>query len=283
MVKIHPSALIDPSAEIAEDVTIGPYTVVEAGVQIGAGSAIGAFVTLASGLRLGRRVRVYNYACLGTASQDLKHKGETSFAEIGDDAIVREYVSVNRGTREGSVTRVGAGAVLMAYAHVAHECVIDSKAILVNAATLGGEVHVGAHAIIGGLVGVHQFCRIGAHAIVGANSKVNQDIAPFLLADGHPARPFGPNHVGLRRRGFGEAQIADIARVYRELFNRGRTLEENLALIDQTFGECGIAAQITAFCRTGGRRGLARPRRRYSHAPNMPEIYPAGDRLNHPV
>ena len=169
----------------------------------------------------------------------------------------------------------------MAYAHVAHECVIETKAILVNAATLGGEVHVGAHAIIGGLVGVHQFCRIGAHAIVGANSKVNQDIAPFLLADGHPARPFGPNSVGLRRRGFSDAQISEIAKIYRELFNRGRGLEENLTLIEEAFGGGEIADQITTFCRGTGRRGLARPRRRYSHSPPLPEIYPTSERFNH--
>ena len=150
MTTIHPTAIIDPSAELAGDVEIGPYTIVEPDVRVGAGSRIGAHVTLAEHLRLGKRARVHNYACLGTMSQDLKHKGELSRAEIGDDVIVREFVTVNRGTREGSVTRVGDRAVMLAYSHVAHECTVEEGAILVNSATLGGEVRVGRHAIVGG-------------------------------------------------------------------------------------------------------------------------------------
>jgi UDP-N-acetylglucosamine acyltransferase len=261
MTIIHPTAIVHPSAELADGVEIGPYTTIEADVRVGAGCCIGSYVTLGEHLRLGARVRIHNYACVGTASQDLKHHGELSYVEIGDDAIVREFATVNRGTREGSVTRVGPGAVLMAYSHVAHECVVEEGAVLVNAATLGGEVHIGKKAIVGGLVGIHQFCHVGAYAIVGAKSKLTQDLPPYLMADGHPARPFGPNIVGLRRNGFSEAQILEIRRIYRELFDRGRKFSENLALIEQLFGGSAEAGEILRFCQAST-RGITRPRPR---------------------
>ena len=261
MPDIHPTAIIDPSARLAGDVTVGPYTVIEADVEVGPACRIGAHVTLGERLRLGRAVQVYNYACLGTASQDLKHRGQISYAEIGDECIIREFVTVNRSTREGGVTRVGPRVLLMAYCHVAHECTVDEGAILVNAATMGGEVHIGRYAYIGGLVGIHQFCHIGEYVMVGANSKVSQDIPPYLLADGHPARPFGPNIVGLRRNRFSETQIHQIHRIYRELFNRGRTLEENYRALEARFPDCPLAATILQFCRNSS-RGFARPRLR---------------------
>lgn len=258
---IHPNALVDPAAELADDVEIGPYTIVEPGARIAAGCRIGAHATLGSGLRLAANVRVHNYACLGTRSQDLKHDGAPSFAEIGAGAIVREFVTVNCGTRPSSVTRVGAGCVLMAYTHVAHECDLGERVILVNAATLGGEVTIGRGAVIGGLVGVHQFCRIGEYAMIGASSKVTQDIAPYLLADGHPARPHGPNLVGLRRAGFDDEQIKEIRRIYRELFRRERTWQGNLGMVEQRFGNSCHGPEILTFCRTTT-RGIARPRHR---------------------
>lgn len=260
MSQIHPSAVVDPSAQLGEGVSIGPFSIVEAGVQLGAGCQIGAHVTLGERLRLGPGCRVHNYACLGTASQDLKHRGQVSHAELGAGCIVREFVTVNRGTREGSVTRIGAGVVLMAYSHVAHECTVEDKVILVNGATLGGESYIERHAIIGGLSGIHQYCRVGAFTIIGANSKLTQDVPPFLIADGHPARPFGPNVIGLRRGGFGEAQIQQIRRIYRDLYG-ARTLEQSLDYIDQLYPGCELAAAVLAFCRLS-RRGLIRPRQR---------------------
>lgn len=258
---IHPTAIIHPSAQIAEDVEIGPYTIVEAGVIVRAGGRIGAHVTLGERLCLGARARIYNYACLGTMSQDLKHQGEVSYTEIGEDVIVREFATVNRGTREGSITRISDKVVLMAYTHVAHECVVEEGAILVNAATLGGEVRIGHHAIIGGLVGIHQFCQVGPFTIIGANSKVTQDIPPYLVADGHPARPYRANAVGLRRSGFAEARIQEIRRIYRTLFDRNRSLKENYAIIESSFADSEFASAILAFCRASG-RGIARPRAR---------------------
>lgn len=280
MCRIHPTAIIDARAHIAADVHIGPYTIVAEDVQIGPGCRIGSHVTLDKHLKLGQRVEVHNYACLGTASQDLKHKGQVSHAEIEDDVIIREFVTVNRGTQEHGVTRVGRGAVLMAYSHVAHECWIGPGVVLVNAATLGGEVRIGQGAIISGLVGVHQFCRVGEYTIVGACSKVTQDLPPYILADGHPARPYGPNVVGLRRAGFTEAQILEIRRIYGQLFDRGQSLKENLAIIEQRFPGHRLADNVLRFCREEG-RGLARPRPRragQSHAAEWDlSVMPFGD------
>lgn len=259
MAHIHPTSIVDPSARLADDVRIGPYTTVEADVEIGPGCEIGSYVTLGRRTVLGRDVRVFNYACLGTASQDKKHTGQISRAEIGDRTVVREFVTVNRATREGGVTRVGADCLLMAYAHVAHECEVGDGATLVNAATLGGEVVVEPGAIVSGLAAVHQFCRIGRYAIVGANSKVTMDIPPFVLADGHPARPHGPNVVGLRRRGFSKEEILHIRRIYRELFNRDQLFADSLALVEQLFGDDPLARTILDFCRAS-KRGVARPR-----------------------
>ncbi len=259
MAEIHPTAIIHPSAAIADDATIGPYSIVEPEVVVGPGCRIGAHVTLGERLVLGARVRVYNYACLGTASQDLKHRGERSHAEIGDDSIVREFVTLNRATREGGVTRVGRGVVLMNYAHVAHECQIADGAILVNGATLGGEVEIGSRVNIGGLVGVHQFCRIGACAMIGANSKVTRDILPYMLADGHPARPYGPNQVGLERNGFSRDQIGRIRAIFRILFCRGGLLRDNCTELGRLWPDCPFTAEVMAFIATS-RRGIALPR-----------------------
>lgn len=264
MALIHPTSVVHPSARIAQDAEIGPYSIIEADVEVGPGCRIGGHVTLGERLTLGRDVRVYNYACLGTASQDLKHKGQHSRSEIGDGSIVREFVTLNRATREGGVTRVGKRVLLMSYTHVAHECVVEDGAILANGATLGGEVYVGVHANIGGLVGIHQFCRIGAHAIVGAASKVTQDIPPFVMADGHPARPYGPNVIGLERCGFDERRIALIRRMLRRLYDRTGTQEENCEAIRLLWPDEPEAAMILDFVESS-ERGVAHPRSRREH------------------
>jgi UDP-N-acetylglucosamine acyltransferase len=265
MPTIHPTVIVAPDAEIGDGVTVGPFSIVEADVRIGDGCSIGAHVTLGEHLRLGGNVRIHNYACIGTASQDMKHKGQRSSVEIGDGAVIREYVTVNRGSTEGGVTRVGERAVLLAYVHVAHECTIGPEAVLVNAATLGGEVVIGRRAIVGGLTGIHQFCRIGEYAIVGAGSKVTQDIGPYLLADGHPARPFGPNKVGLERAGFPPDRIEQIRGIYRLLFDRAESWESNLARLEAEVPTSPLAAGVLELLRAST-RGLARPRPRPSPA-----------------
>lgn len=260
MSQIHQTAIVDPSAEISEDVVIGPYSIVEAHVKIGQGCRIGGHVTLGEHLKLGQRVQIYNYACIGTASQDLKHTGQHSWAEIGDDVTIREFATVNRGTRENSVTVIKNGALLMAYSHVAHECVVGEKAILVNNASLGGEVVVGRKAIIGGLTPVHQFCRIGTLAFIGAGSKIAQDIPPFFMADGHPARPRGINKIGLQRDHYSRDSIRVIQHLFHELYNRDRSYQENLNFIAENYAESAPAKELLAFC-SQATRGLAHPRK----------------------
>jgi UDP-N-acetylglucosamine acyltransferase len=273
MTQIHPTAIVHPSAQLASDVVVGAYTSIEPGVRVGPGTRIGSYVTLGERLVVGRDVRVFNYACLGTESQDKKHHGQRSHAEIGDGTVVREFVTVNRATREGGVTRVGAHCLLMASSHVAHECEIGDEVILVNGATIGGEVEIETGAIISGLACVHQFCRVGRHAIVGAGSKVTLDIPPYLLADGHPARTYGPNVVGLRRHGFTDEQIQTIRRIYRDLFRTDAMFAENLEAVAEAYRGCEEARRIVAFCRKG-ERGLARPRIRPSgiHSGSLDEI-----------
>ena len=261
MPHIHPTAIVDPTAQIEPDVVIGPYSIVEAHVRIGQGCHIGGHVTLGMNLRLGQRVKIFNYACVGTASQDLKHRGQHSWAEIGDDVIIREFATVNRGTRENSPTIVGNRALLMAYSHVAHECLIGEEAVLVNNASLGGEVVVGRKAIIGGLTPVHQFCHIGTLAIVGAGSKIAQDIPPYFMADGHPARPCGINTVGLRRARFNTEQIREIQRLFHELYHRERSYEQSLNYIAENYAESAEARELLAFCNQTT-RGIAHPRNR---------------------
>lgn len=266
MSEIHPTSIIHPTARLGEDVSIGPYTTIEAEVRIESGCRIGNYVTVGERTALGKNVRVFNYACLGTESQDRKHHGQISNVEIGEGTVIREFVTVNRATREGGVTRVGSNCLLMAYSHVAHECSLGEGVVLVNGATIGGEVLVEDFAIVSGLACVHQFCRIGRHAIVGAGSKVTLDIPPYLLADGHPARTYGPNVVGLRRRGFSNEQIQLIRRIYRELFSSERMFAENLANIATHYEDSPEAACIVEFCRDG-QRGIARPRIRPTRNP----------------
>lgn len=258
MTQIHPTAIVHPSAQLAGDTVVGPYTTIEEEVRVGPGCRIGNYVTLGRRLALGRNVRVFNYACLGTESQDKKHHGQPSHAEIGDGSVIREFVTVNRATREGGVTRVGANCLLMAYSHVAHECEVGDEVVLVNGATIGGEVRIETGAIVSGLACVHQFCRVGRFAIVGAGSKVTLDIPPYLLADGHPARTYGPNVVGLRRHGFSDDQIQTIRRIYRDLFRTDAMFAANLEHVAGKYQDCEEAKRIVEFCREEG-RGIARP------------------------
>lgn len=276
MTSIHPTAIIAPSAEIDSDVEVGPYTIVEDRVRIGKGTTIGAHATLGQDLVLGEHCEIHNYACLGTSSQDRKHTGERSYAEIGNACTIREFATVNRGTREGSITRVGNQVLMLAYSHVAHECEVGDGATLVNGCQLGGEVQVGAQTVIGGLVGVHQFCRIGKLAMIGACSKVTRDVPPFLIADGHPARPFGPNIVGLRRNGFDEEQIGHIRQVMLELYRRERLFSESLDHIASLFPECSLTQEVLKFCRES-ERGVCHPRQSTKEPHSAePQVFPQG-------
>lgn len=221
---IHPTAVVDRRAEVAASVTIGPYAIVGPGVEIGEGVRIGSHVLVQRDTRIGEDCTVHHGAVLGSDPQDLKYAGEPSRLEVGPRTIVREFCTLNRGTGEGGVTRVGADCLLMAYTHVAHDCVVGEHAILANSTHLGGHVLVGEHVTIGGVTGIHQFVRIGPHAFIGACSKATQDVPPFLLVDGHPCVARGVNLVGLKRRGFNAETLRTLRRAYRMMYKSDRNL-----------------------------------------------------------
>jgi len=232
MATIHPTAIVDSNAQLADDVQVGPYAIIGPDVKVGAGTVIQAHAYLSGHMTIGQRCEVFPFACLGMKTQDLKYKaGDVTYVEIGDDTVLREYATVHLGTKPGEVTKVGSRCLIMGYCHIAHGCVVGNDVIMSNLATLAGEVHVADHAIIGGMTGIHQFCRIGTNAMVGAATKIRQDCPPYMLTEtaGADVRVLGPNIVGLQRRGF-SAEVRTALKeayrlLYREGLNRSQALE----------------------------------------------------------
>lgn len=227
---VHPTAIIDPEAEIGAGVTIGPYCVIGPAVVLGEGCWLQNHVTLCGPSKIGARNRFYAYCSIGQQSQDLKYAGEPTYLEIGDENTFREFVTVSRATGKGNATRVGNHGNFLAYSHIAHDCDVRDRVIFSNNATLGGHVMVEEYAVLGGLTAVHQFCRIGKHAITGGCTKIVQDVPPFMLTDGNPAEVRGINLVGLERRGFSADSIRALKEAYRILYraklNTKQALEE---------------------------------------------------------
>ena len=233
MANIHPTAIIDPKAQLAEDVEVGAYAIIGADVKIGAGTVVRQHANIEGHTTLGANCEVFPFACVGMKSQDLKYvNGDITYVEVGDRTVLREYSTVHLGTKPGEITKVGSDCLIMAYCHIAHGCKVGDHVIMSNLATLAGEVVVEEYAIIGGLVAVHQFCRVGAHSMIAGASRVRQDCAPFMLTDAsnEEAKVLGPNIVGLKRRGYGvEVRIAlkDAFRLlYREGLNRTQALDK---------------------------------------------------------
>ncbi|MBA2882834.1 UDP-N-acetylglucosamine acyltransferase [Desulfosalsimonas propionicica] len=224
---IHPTAIIDPEAEIDEDVEIGPYSIIRANVSIASGTWIGSHVTIDSYVDIGPDCQVYQYASIGAVPQAIRFKGEQTYLKIGRNTIIREFVTLNRGTEfGGGVTRIGEDNFLMAYTHVAHDCITGRGVIMANNATLAGHVIVGDHVTIGGLVAVHQFVRLGEYSYIGGKSAVVKDIPPYLIAAGDRANLHGLNKVGLQRHQFSEHCIAQLKKAYRIIFRIGLTVNE---------------------------------------------------------
>ncbi|MDJ0740894.1 MAG: acyl-ACP--UDP-N-acetylglucosamine O-acyltransferase [Gammaproteobacteria bacterium] len=235
---IDPRAAVDPSVEIGDDVVVGPFAVIGPDVTIGRGTRIGPHVVIRGPCEIGCDNHVFQFASIGEDPQDKKYAGETTYLQIGDRNRIREFVTIHRGTvQDGSLTRIGSDNLLMAYAHVAHDCQIGDHTIMANAASLGGHVHVGDWAILGGFTIVHQFCRLGAHCFTAMGSAVSKDVPPFVMVGGHPAKPHGINSEGLRRRDFGAEQIATVKRAYRTLYSFGLSLAEARAQIDAAAAE----------------------------------------------
>lgn len=257
MSTIHPHASIDPSAELGADVSVGPFAVIGPKVRIGAGTVLHPHAVVLGRTTLGEDCEVFPFACIGTQSQDLKFHGEETAIEVGSRTTIREYVTINGGTGEGSRTVVGDDCHLMTSCHVAHNVRVGRGVILTNLATLGGEVVVEDEAVIGGLSGIHQFCRIGRMAYVGAHSKVTQDIPPFMLCDGHPAIVRTINKVGMQRRGLTSETMILIQRAFRLLYRSGLSVSSATSKIEEQFGDNAEIQSLLAFIRSSS-RGISR-------------------------
>ncbi|HIE11591.1 MAG TPA: acyl-ACP--UDP-N-acetylglucosamine O-acyltransferase [Kiritimatiellae bacterium] len=257
MAEIHPTAIVSEGAKLGEGVVVGPYAVIGPHVVLGRSTRIMSHAVVEGHTRIGEGCIVYPFASIGQRTQDLKYKGATTYVEILEGTTIREFVTVNSATDEHGVTRIGRGCLLMAYAHVAHDCRLEDGVILANCATLGGHVLIEEAAVIGGLSGIHQFVRIGRLAMVGGCSKVTQDIPPFMLADGHPAAVRGINVVGLQRKGFSAESIRRIKEAHRILFRAGLPLGAALERLETTAGESEEVAHICRFV-GASERGIAR-------------------------
>lgn len=232
--KIHPTAIIDPAAVIADDVEVGPYAIIGPEVELAAGCVVGPHAVLRGPTRIGAGTRVFQFASVGEDPQDKKYAGERTSLVIGARNVIREYATVHRGTaQDKGETRIGDDNLLMAYTHVAHDCVIGNNIIMANAASLGGHVEVQDWAILGGFTIVHQFCRIGAHSFSAMGTVVAKDVPPYLTIGGHPAQPRGINAEGLRRRQFAAETIAALRRAYRLLYLSQLKLVDAVAQIHE--------------------------------------------------
>jgi UDP-N-acetylglucosamine acyltransferase len=254
---IHPTAIVDPSARIGADTTVGPYCVIGAGVEIGDGCTIHNHVTIAGPTRIGDGNTIFPYCSIGQRTQDLKYAGEPTFLEIGSHNSFREFCTVNRGTAPGSKTVVGNHGNFLAYSHIAHDCVVGDHVIFSNNGTLAGHVIVEDHAVIGGLAGVHQFCRIGQHAITGGCTKIVQDVPPFMIADGNPAEVRGINQVGLERRGFPAEAVKSLREAYRLIYRANLNTKQALEAIREQISANPQIDALVAFIETS-KRGIVR-------------------------
>lgn len=255
---IDPRAVIDADAELDEEVSVGPFTVIGAGVKIAARTVIGPHVVIKGPTQIGRDNRIYQFASVGEDPQDMKYSGEPTRLEIGDRNVIRECATLHRGTSQDlGVTRIGNDNLLMAYIHVAHDCVIEDHVIMSNAASLGGHVQVGRHAILGGFTKVHQFCRVGAHSFSGMGSAIGMDLPPYVMVSGQPAKPHGINSKGLSRRGFSKETIQQIKRAYKLIYHSNKRLIEARDEIDGMLSGTPELEILSAFLKHKG-RGIVR-------------------------
>jgi UDP-N-acetylglucosamine acyltransferase len=255
---IHPTALIDPTAELDTGVEIGPFAIIEAGVQIGARTKIGAYTRVAGPTTMGEENEIHSHCSIGEAPQDKKYRGQPTRLEIGNRNTIREFCTLNRGTVEDlGYTRVGDDNWIMAYVHIAHDCTVGHHTVLANHATLAGHVHIGDWVTLGGFVGVHQFVQVGAHSFCGISAVITQDIPPFMLIAGNPAAPRGINSEGLKRRGFSPEAIAEIKNAYRALYRNGLSYDEAQAHI-ATLAENTPELKAMVDFLAGSTRGILR-------------------------
>lgn len=262
MSNIHSTAIVDPAARIDSTVTVGPYAVIGPHVNIGARTSVGAHCVIEGHTTIGEDNQIFQFASLGGIPQDKKYAGEPTRLAIGNRNTIREFCTFNIGTAQDlGVTTIGDDNWIMAYVHIAHDCVVGNQTILANNATLAGHVHIGDWVIVGGLTGVHQFSRIGAHAMAGFASHISQDVPPFMMVDGNPLAVRGFNIEGLRRRGFSAERISAIKQAHRALYRQGLTLEAAISTMTELMAEHPQGADDIALLRdfvASSQRGIAR-------------------------
>ena len=258
MPRIHATAQVDPGAQLAADVEVGAFSIVGPHVAIGPGTVVGPHAVITGRTTIGARNRIFQFTSVGDIPQDRKYGGEPTTTAIGDDNVIREYVSIHAGTaQDRGTTTIGNGNLLLAYAHIAHDCVVGDSTVFSNNAQLAGHVTVGDWAVFGGFTGVHQFVRIGAHVMVGGMSAVLQDVPPFVTVGGLPAKPHGTNNEGLRRRGFSADEILAVRRAYKTLYREGRSLEEARAELASAAAAAPVLRPFVEFI-AASKRGIVR-------------------------
>jgi len=266
MPSIHPTAIVNSRADIADKVSIGAFTTIEADVRIDEGTSIGPHCMIDNGARIGKHCSIHQGVVISTPPQDLKYSGERTEFILGDNSTVREYCTLNRGTTHSWKTVVGRDCLLMAYVHVAHDCVLGDNVIIANSTQMGGHCVIGDYAIIGGLVGIHQFSHIGAHVMVAAGCRVVKDIPPYILVGGTPMRYEGLNSIGLRRRGFSREALDLLEQVYAAIYRRGMNVSQAVEWISENLSRSTEVATVLAFI-AGSTRGIVKGTRSTSRQP----------------
>ena len=252
MSSIHPTAIIDPSAQLGADVVVGPYCVIGEGVILGDGCWLQSHVTVCGPSKIGKGNKFYAYTSIGQQTQDLKYAGEPTYLEVGDNNVFREFCTVNRGTLVGTMTIIGSDNNFLSYSHIAHDCIVGNHVIFSNNGTLAGHVIVEDYVVLGGFTAVHQFCRIGQHVITGGCSKIVQDVVPFTIADGNPARARGVNHIGMKRHGYSDEEISALRQAYKTLYRSKLNTSQALDTLRETPSTTGVA-HVIAFVESSQR------------------------------
>ena len=257
-VLIHPTAIVDPGARLAIGVSVGAYSIIGADVDVGENTWIAPHVVISGPTRIGRNNKIYQFSSIGAAPQDKKYAGEKTLLEIGDGNVIRECCTINRGTAQGGgVTRIGSNNWIMAYVHIAHDCIIGDGTVLANNASLAGHVTVQDYVILGGFTLVHQFCIVGAYAFTAMASAISKDVPPYLMVSGHMAKPHGLNTEGLKRHGFSSGTISQLRRAYKILYRSNYTVDQALEKLQELEQDCLEVTRWVEFLRNTT-RGIVR-------------------------
>ena len=255
--QIHPTAIIESNVKIGKNVKIGPYSLIREDVLIGDNSEIGSYVVLCSGTRLGKACKVLHHTVLGEIPQDLKFDDEKTTVEIGDHTVIREFVTVNRGTKAHRKTVIGSDCLIMAYTHIAHDCIVGNNVVIANATNIAGHVEIQDWVIIGGMVGIHQFVKVGQHSLIGGHYRVSKDVPPYIISAGEPLKFEGLNIIGLRRRKFSSETVKNLKKAYNLIYNSQYNVSEAVTAIQEQLPSMSEIDNIIDFIKKSD-RGIIR-------------------------